>query len=178
MSCFDEPTGVIVATRPGPVTTVVIDYGRVLDDRRTARDSNGSYPLDIAAAAAVGELVGMGQAVMVASGTRHGQTRRQALAPIRHLLQGVLETAQLGCDKTDPQFWAAIRATAAVPPGQVLYVGDRVGTDIRPALAAGMCACLVNPGRRRPADLPQGVPVIDHIRSLPALLRAAAGSRA
>ncbi len=52
----------------------------------------------------------------------------------------------------------------------IMYVGDRIDKDIRPALRIGMHAVLkdayTNAGKR----LPQGARKIDHISELPALI--------
>ncbi|MGW2055525.1 HAD family hydrolase [Streptomyces sp. NPDC001840] len=51
-----------------------------------------------------------------------------------------------GAGKPDPEFF--VRVADAVPhePDEILYVGDRVDNDIRPAAAAGMRTALVRRG--------------------------------
>ncbi|MFH8785216.1 HAD family hydrolase [Streptomyces roseoverticillatus] len=51
-----------------------------------------------------------------------------------------------GASKPDPEFF--VRVAEAVPfrPEEVLYVGDRVDNDIRPAVSAGMHTALVRRG--------------------------------
>ncbi|MGY3682605.1 FMN phosphatase YigB (HAD superfamily) [Streptomyces sp. TE33382] len=51
-----------------------------------------------------------------------------------------------GASKPDPAFF--VRVADAVPhhPGEILYVGDRVDNDLRPAVAAGMHTALIRRG--------------------------------
>ncbi|HEU5159464.1 MAG TPA: HAD family hydrolase [Streptosporangiaceae bacterium] len=43
-----------------------------------------------------------------------------------------------GVEKPDPRFFARCVAAAGCAPGAVLYVGDRIDNDVRPALACGL----------------------------------------
>ncbi|MFJ3883591.1 HAD family hydrolase [Streptomyces sp. NPDC090077] len=51
-----------------------------------------------------------------------------------------------GASKPDPEFF--VRVAKAVPfgPDEILYVGDRVDNDLRPAVAAGMHSALIRRG--------------------------------
>jgi HAD superfamily hydrolase (TIGR01662 family) len=51
-----------------------------------------------------------------------------------------------GVEKPSPPFFERIIAECRCPPGEIAYVGDRLDNDIRPAVAAGMVAVLVQRG--------------------------------
>jgi HAD superfamily hydrolase (TIGR01662 family) len=51
-----------------------------------------------------------------------------------------------GVEKPSRAFFDRVVAEAGCPAGQVLYVGDRLDNDIRPAQAAGMATVLVRRG--------------------------------
>ena len=68
-------------------------------------------------------------------------------------------SAEMGIAKPAPEFFArALELIGSPPPESVAYVGDRVGNDVLPALAAEMRAVWI---RRGPwgviEQLPQGV---------------------
>jgi len=48
--------------------------------------------------------------------------------------------------KPDPAFFAKVTAVAGVPPARILYVGDRLDNDVRPARRAGMRTALLRRG--------------------------------
>ncbi|MFE3120427.1 HAD family hydrolase [Streptomyces niveus] len=51
-----------------------------------------------------------------------------------------------GASKPDPLFFDRVAEVVPYEPGEILYVGDRVDNDIRPAVAAGMPTALVRRG--------------------------------
>jgi HAD superfamily hydrolase (TIGR01549 family) len=51
-----------------------------------------------------------------------------------------------GVDKPSPAFFERLARETGGDPSRVLYVGDRPDNDARPALAAGMRACLIRRG--------------------------------
>jgi HAD superfamily hydrolase (TIGR01549 family) len=51
-----------------------------------------------------------------------------------------------GASKPDPVFFVRVAETVPFQPNEILYVGDRVDNDIRPAAAAGMKTALVRRG--------------------------------
>ncbi|MHB8296943.1 MAG: HAD family hydrolase [Acidimicrobiales bacterium] len=55
-------------------------------------------------------------------------------------------SAGWGVEKPGPEFFERVVAESAVDPAEVLYVGDRLDNDIRPALVAGLEAVLVRRG--------------------------------
>jgi hypothetical protein len=51
-----------------------------------------------------------------------------------------------GASKPDPAFFERVAEVVPAEPDEMLYVGDRVDNDIRPAVAAGMQTALVHRG--------------------------------
>ncbi|WP_329311724.1 HAD family hydrolase [Streptomyces sp. NBC_01262] len=51
-----------------------------------------------------------------------------------------------GASKPDPLFFERVAEVVPFEPGEILYVGDRVDNDLRPAVAAGMPTALVRRG--------------------------------
>jgi HAD superfamily hydrolase (TIGR01662 family) len=51
-----------------------------------------------------------------------------------------------GVEKPSPEFFDRLVVEAGVPAGSVLYVGDRLDNDIRPAQDAGMATALIRRG--------------------------------
>src|SRR5262249_44206287 len=138
------------------VRCVAFDYGGTLDDQRqgAACDLMGSYPLHPDARAALEKLAAAGLGLLVASGTRPGQSRNLALRSVAGMFLTVLETDKLGYGKNDMRFWDRVVAASQQEPDQILYAGNRVGTDVVPALRHGLQAALVV----GEADTPRGTP--------------------
>jgi FMN phosphatase YigB (HAD superfamily) len=51
-----------------------------------------------------------------------------------------------GVAKPDPRFFQRIVAEAGLPPGEIVYIDDRIDNDVLPALRAGMQAIFVERG--------------------------------
>ena len=51
-----------------------------------------------------------------------------------------------GASKPDPLFFERVAEVVPFEPGEILYVGDRLDNDIRPAIAAGMPTALIRRG--------------------------------
>ncbi|MFE6767768.1 HAD family hydrolase [Streptomyces fimicarius] len=51
-----------------------------------------------------------------------------------------------GASKPDPEFFVRVAEVVPAEPEEILYVGDRVDNDLRPAVAAGMRTALVHRG--------------------------------
>jgi HAD superfamily hydrolase (TIGR01549 family) len=51
-----------------------------------------------------------------------------------------------GASKPDPEFFERVAEAVPFEVGEILYVGDRVDNDIRPAVAAGMPTALIRRG--------------------------------
>ena len=83
----------------------------------------------------------------------------------------VTSSGSLGAAKPSPAFFTALASAAGVSTRECVHVGDRVDNDVVAARDAGMVAVHL---RRGPWGLlheaPPGVPVIDGLDALPALL--------
>lgn len=119
------------------------------------------------------ELVDAGVRVIIAGNQpAHRREQLQALDLPHH---GMAMSEQLGHDKPDPAFFAAVVELAgAARPQDLLYVGDRVDNDVLPAGAAGLATCWL---RRGPWGVLQDLPddahadlVLDGLGELPLLL--------
>ncbi|MEU8432142.1 HAD family hydrolase [Streptomyces sp. NPDC029216] len=51
-----------------------------------------------------------------------------------------------GASKPDPEFFVRVAKAVPFAPEEILYVGDRVDNDLRPAVAAGMRSALIRRG--------------------------------
>ena len=97
-----------------------------------------------------------------------GNTTRETEALLRPYVDFVGSSAGYGVEKPSPEFFERVVADAAVDPGKIAYVGDRVDNDVVPALAAGLVAVHV---RRGPWGLLHETPAgAIGIRSLAELL--------
>ena len=84
---------------------------------------------------------------------------------IAPLLDAVVASVDHDAAKPDPRLFHAAARRLDAAPGEMLHVGDDVDNDVRGALAAGFRAMLLAPGGEQ---APLGVPVIRHLRDLPA----------
>ena len=125
------------------------------------------------------ELRGAGIRVVV-SGNQPAR-RTEQLRALDLPCDALAMSDDLGHDKPDPAFFAAVVDLAGVPAAQVLYVGDRVDNDVLPAAAAGLRTCWL---RRGPWGVLQDLPddhdadvVLDGLGELPLLLAEWRGPR-
>jgi HAD superfamily hydrolase (TIGR01549 family) len=96
----------------------------------------------------------------------------------RHLAQlGMLDffphrlySYQFEFRKPDRRIFEAAIAKIGEPAQNILFVGDRIYTDIRPALKAGMRAALKSAYTNTGKEVPAGVWKIDRIAELPELV--------
>ena len=58
----------------------------------------------------------------------------------------VSTSEELGAEKPDPAFFAAVERRAPYPAAELLYVGDRLDNDVRPAAARGFRTALLRRG--------------------------------
>jgi FMN phosphatase YigB (HAD superfamily) len=70
----------------------------------------------------------------------------------------IIVSAIVGVAKPHPKIFQIAIEEAAVPPDQILYVGDNPEDDIKGANAMGIDAVLVN----RPGRKPQTAPLMTH----------------
>ncbi|MGH3388694.1 MAG: HAD family hydrolase [Actinomadura sp.] len=86
-------------------------------------------------------------------------------------------SAVWGVEKPAPEFFARCVAAAGRPPGQVLYVGDRIDNDVRPALEYGVQVAFLRRGPWGFIQRDDGVLArcrfrLDSLAELPALVAA------
>ncbi|GLZ08339.1 hypothetical protein Acsp03_58050 [Actinomadura sp. NBRC 104412] len=82
-----------------------------------------------------------------------------------------------GVEKPAPEFFARCAELAGRPPGEILYVGDRIDNDVRAPLGFGMQAAFLRRGPWGVIQEEEGVPasatfVLDDLAGLPALIAA------
>lgn len=58
----------------------------------------------------------------------------------------IATSQQWGSAKPDPEFFQRLAACSPFQPEEILYVGDRIDNDIRPAAALGMRTALIRRG--------------------------------
>ena len=78
----------------------------------------------------------------------------------------VIVSSLLGRRKPHPEFFAKAAAMMKLPPEQILFVGDSLELDYRPALSAGMSAVLLERGPDRPPSPEVGVSSLAGIADL------------
>jgi HAD superfamily hydrolase (TIGR01509 family) len=74
--------------------------------------------------------------------------------------------------KPDRRIFEAAIAKTGEPAQNILFVGDRIDVDIRPALKAGMHAALKSAYTNTGKEVPDGVWKIERIAELPAIIEA------
>ena len=113
--------------------------------------------------------------VRVALAGNQPSQRSEQLRELRLPVDWLMTSAEIGHEKPDQRFFEAVLARMdAGDPGEVLYVGDRVDTDVIPAAALGLRTCWL---RRGPwghlQDLPDDVEAdlaLEGLGELPLLL--------
>lgn len=58
----------------------------------------------------------------------------------------IVTSDDLGVEKPDPGFFAEVAKLAPCAAGEILYVGDRLDNDVRPAAEAGFATALIRRG--------------------------------
>jgi HAD superfamily hydrolase (TIGR01509 family) len=101
---------------------------------------------------------------------------REALSLMDLPVAHVANSFELGAEKPDPAFFAAVVEMASLPPEAILYVGDRLDNDVLPARRAGMRTVLMRRGpwgflhaERPEAGLADSV--CDSLLELPAVVK-------
>jgi putative hydrolase of the HAD superfamily len=102
--------------------------------------------------------------------SNYDQRLGRVLAGLQPLagIKNVIISSEIGWRKPGRQFFAAVCRQASLPPEQILYVGDDLGTDYTGAVAAGLKAVLIAP------DAPDGVAAIRTLAELPSFIPALA----
>jgi len=75
-----------------------------------------------------------------------------------------------GVEKPDLGFFTRVVEAAGVPAGEILYVGDRVDKDLRPALEAGLHAVRIRRGAHADVESPPKTVTISSLDELPELI--------
>jgi len=104
---------------------------------------------------------------LVTNGISVVQRGRMARSGIQDRFRALLISEELGFAKPDPRFFQAAVEAIAVPPGELLCVGDNPASDIDGARSAGIDACWYAP-RRQPWPGPRQPPsmVISDLREI------------
>ena len=110
------------------------DFGEHFDERDLYPDARPS----LEKLKQLGFLIG-------AAGNQTVQAEQQ-LRALNLPVDFIGTSAGWGVEKPSAGFFARIVAECACPPEEIVYVGDRLDNDIRPALAAGMVAVFVRRG--------------------------------
>ncbi len=84
----------------------------------------------------------------------------------------ISSSESLGVRKPDQRFFELIVELAGAAPAEVVYVGDRVDNDVRPAAAAGLVAVHARrgPWGRLQRTPPEAALAVDTLAELPAAL--------
>jgi HAD superfamily hydrolase (TIGR01662 family) len=100
-----------------------------------------------------------------------------ALADLGLPIDLLATSSSWGVHKPDPRFFARIVTELDVPAAEIVYVGDRLDNDVRPAAAAGMRAIFIRRGpwawiQAPHHDPPEASLTIATLAELPAALEA------
>jgi HAD superfamily hydrolase (TIGR01549 family) len=118
---------------------------------------------------ALGAVRKLGMRIGLISNTERCLTTFAAHFELRDMIDVSLSSAGHGFMKPHPSIFAAALESLGASPGEAVMVGDSLSHDIAGALAIGMRGVLVARAGR-PPGVPDGVPVIQSLRELPALL--------
>ncbi|QAY63849.1 HAD family hydrolase [Xylanimonas allomyrinae] len=139
------------------------------DGLRNGFDADDLYPDVVPALTALRDA---GLRLVIA-----GNQPPRALTALRAMdlpVHEIRNSAELGVEKPDPAFFAAVATLAQAPAHEIAYVGDRLDNDVLPSAAAGMVPVLIRRGpwgylhARRPEAA--RAHVIDSLLDLPGLL--------
>ncbi|WP_433332962.1 HAD hydrolase-like protein [Spirillospora sp. CA-294931] len=157
------------------IECVVLSYERVLDTPAGQPDKHGHYPLHPDTAQCLCRVRELGVSVAVTLTCSASTSCELAGVPqqLRDAGALVLDANRLRQPKPHHEYFMAVHDTCEMAPKQILHVGPEPRSDVLAALAAGMKAALTTPDRRRPPGLPDGIPVLNHARELPHLLKLA-----
>ena len=142
------------------------------EDRYGGFRSDDVYADVIPALSALREL-----GVRVVLAGNQPQRRTAQLQALGLPVDDVVVSDELGAEKPDPAFFAALLTRLGVDdPARVLYVGDRVDNDVLPAAEARMLTCWLTRGPwGQLQELPEDVEpdlVLEGLGELPELVRA------
>ncbi|MUL42736.1 HAD family hydrolase [Streptomonospora sp. PA3] len=120
---------------------------------------------------ALAELRAMGLSVVVAG--NQPSAAGASLAAMELPADQIHVSEDWGVAKPDPAFFSRVVAATGHTPEEILYVGDRLDNDVRPAKAAGLRAALLRRGmlgylHAGRAEAAQADAVLDGLAELPA----------
>ena len=104
--------------------------------------------------------------------TASQQYEKLRLLGLLELIDFMVCSEEVNAEKPDPKLFARCVEKAGCTAGECLFVGDDPERDIRGALAAGLPAIWLR--RYDSKEAPAGVPAIQKLDALPALLAALA----
>lgn len=152
---------------------VAVDYGGTLSLDKIDH-LLGEKPVDPDATAALRVLHDeMGLRLVLASNTCPGEKRWPALAAagIDRMFCCALLSYPLGIAKPEPLFWSLLLAAAGCRADQVVMCGNKLRTDVAPALERGMHAVLIRLDGLRPGEvLPDGARMLARLSDLPTVI--------
>ncbi|MBC8327166.1 MAG: HAD-IA family hydrolase [Planctomycetes bacterium] len=85
-------------------------------------------------------------------------------------LEFIVTSAEMRAEKPERAIFERALFRAGVPPEEALHVGDHLERDVRGALGAGLRAALVDRADGAPTAAPEGVPVLEDLRGILALV--------
>lgn len=112
---------------------------------------------------------------VLSNSSSHHQERKLARFGLRDRFEVLLCCDQIGCAKPDPAAFRAACEAMALPPHEVVYVGDRLDLDAEAAVAAGLAGVWLDRG----GAVEDGAfaPRITALTDLPAVLTELASAR-
>jgi len=116
---------------------------------------------------------------LITNGGEALQRAKLRMLQMENDFDAVLITGAFGTDKPDPAPFAAMAAQLALPPAELLYVGDNPFNDVEGARRAGYTPVWIRTtGSWVAPELPQPALQADTVAELPAMLRALNGGAA
>ncbi|TML02404.1 MAG: HAD family hydrolase [Actinobacteria bacterium] len=109
-----------------------------------------------------------------ARGVPHARADLERLGLARYLSASVF-SSEIGIRKPDPRIFREALGRVGAPPGEAVFVGDRLYDDISGAQAVGMRAVQTRQFRQEEDPRIHPDAVIDHIRELPDALAGLRG---
>jgi HAD superfamily hydrolase (TIGR01662 family) len=120
------------------------------------------------------ELAAAGLRIGLISNSHRCLASFQSHFELQGLVAAAVSSSEHGFMKPHPSIFAAALQLADARPGEAVMVGDSIRQDVEGALQSGMRAVLLHrgsvPHQEAAALASRGVPVIDSLRALPALL--------
>ncbi|MDJ1132995.1 HAD family hydrolase [Streptomyces iconiensis] len=105
---------------------------------------------------------------VVTNGDAAQQRRKLARVGLAGRLPYVIASSEVGAAKPDPAIFRAACSALRLPAAQVVYVGDRLGTDAEAAAGAGLHGVWLDRQAARPGPL--SVPRVESLAELPSLV--------